>query len=141
MKVLPWAEFTSDLPEDHIEKGPYIVQFGGKSVAAAIGKMLERLGCVVSPPIYAHEHGWELDVQAGRRRMWGQVTLIEGYIFVFEDTSLIDKMLGRHNKVYLDTLMSLSEALAQDSRFHDVQWYSGADLLTGKPGAKAPVIR
>lgn len=72
--------------------------------------------------------------------MWGQVTLIDGHIFVFEDTSLIDKMLGRHNKIYLDTLMNLSEALARDRRFHDVQWYSGGDLLSGKPGAKAPVV-
>jgi hypothetical protein len=139
MKVRHWAEFTSDLPEDHIEDDEEIIQYGGKSVAEAIGGMLKDLGCEVDPPVYAHEHGWEIDARCGKRRLWGQVTLIEGYIFAFEDTSWIAKLLSRPHPVYLDVLTRLADALAADKRFHNVGWYFDSDLLSGEPGAARPV--
>ena len=139
MKVKPWAEFTSDLSEDHIEEDDEIVQFGGKSVAAAIGEILTRLGCVVSAPIYAHEHGWELDIALGKRRLWAQVTLIEGWIFVFEDRSFLPKLLRLPHPIYLDVLTRLADELGQDSRFHNVRWYSNDQVLSGLPGAETPV--
>lgn len=141
MKVRPWAEFRTGLPDDHIEEGPRIVQFGGKSVAKAIADILVGFGCDVSEPIYADEHGWELDIVAGeqRRRLWCQVTLLDKYLIVFEQNSWIANTLGRYHPAYLDMLKRLGAALADDEQFHDVRWYTSADLHTATPGALQPL--
>ena len=140
MKVRTWATFTSDLPDDHIENqaGDEILQFGGKSVAAAIGEILAGLGCAVSPPIYANEHGWELDAKFGKRRFWCQVTLIEGWVMVFEDKTFMGSILGYH-RLYLDVLKRLARELESDPRFHDVQWFGSDEMLAGRVGTKEPV--
>jgi hypothetical protein len=140
MKVLPWAEFRSDLPDDHIEDGDQIVQFGGKSVIAAIGEMLTRCGCEVSEPIYADEHGWELNVKAGRRRLWCQVTLIDKYLFIFEQNSWFGKHFRRYPQEYIDALKHLSAELQSDPRFHEIEWFAEGEALGDKPGAKTPVL-
>jgi hypothetical protein len=129
------------LPDDHIEDGPRIVQFGGKSVAKTIGDMLVGFGCQVSEPIYADEHGWELDILAGeqRRRLFCQVTLIGKFVMVFEQKSWIANTLGRYHPVYLDMLKRLGATLAEDARFHDVRWYRSDELHTAKPGALQPL--
>ena len=140
MRVLPWAEFRSDLPEDHIEDGAIIIQFGGKSVIAAIGEMLTRFGCEVSEPIYAYHRGWELNVGAGRHRLWCQVTLIEGYIFILQQISWFARNFGRYPQEYIDVLKRLNTELQGDPRFHDVQWYTSSEVLSGNPGSTTPVL-
>jgi hypothetical protein len=141
MKIRPWAEFGADLPDDHIEDGSRIVQFGGKSVAKAIGDILVGFGCEVSEPIYANENGWELDILAGeqRRRLWCQVTVIDKFVVVFEQNSWIANTLGRYHPVYLDMLKRLGAALAEDARFHEVRWHRSDDLFSGTPGALQPI--
>lgn len=139
MRIRNWATFTADLPDDQIEDGPEIIQYGGKSVMEAIAVMLTRLGCVVGQPTHAHEHGWELNVDFGKRRLWCQVTLIEGYLFVLEDPSFFSKLLGRQDPRYLNLLTRLAEELGRDPRFHDVLWFYHEDVLSDVPGAKEPV--
>ena len=141
MKVRPWAEFTTDLPDDQIEDSERIVQFAGKSVAKAIMGVLIECGCEVSEPIHAHEHGWELDIIAGeqRRNLWCQITLIDKYILVFEQNSWIANAFGRYSSVYLDMLTRLAAVLAQDQRFHAVRWYTSDELHTQASGASLPV--
>lgn len=141
MKLRPWAEFGTDLPDDQIEEGPRIVQFGGKSVTKAIGDILVGFGCEVSEPIYADENGWELYILAGeqRRRLFCQVTLIGKFVMVFEQNSWLANTFGRYHPAYLDILKRLGAALADDARFHDVRWYTSADLHTAAPGALQPL--
>ncbi len=141
MNVRPCATFTSDLPEDHIEneEGTKILQFGGKSVAEAIGDILTRLGCTVDPPIYAHEHGCELDIKFEKRAIWCQVTLIEGYVLVCKDPTLGSGFLGRHHPAYLNILTRLAQELANDPRFHDVLWFRDEDVLSDVPGSPTPL--
>lgn len=139
MIVRSSATFTADLPDDHVEDGPVIVQFGGKSVAEAIGEILMRLGCVIDPPRYADEHGWELDIKVGKRRLWCQVTFMDFYLLFFEDTSIVNGVLGRHHPLYLETLTRLAEELGHDPRFHDVLWFLRDEVLTGVAGSTEPV--
>jgi hypothetical protein len=141
MKIRPWAEFAADLPDDHIEDGPRIVQFGGRSVAKAIGDILVGFGCEVSEPIYANENGWELDILAGeqRRRLFCQVTVIDKFVMVFEQNSWIAEILGRYHPTYLDMLTRLGSSLAEDERFHDVRWYTSVDLHSPARGASHPI--
>jgi hypothetical protein len=133
------ATFTADLPEDHIEDGPEIIQFGGKSVAEALSEILTRQGCVVKRLRYADEHGWELDLRFCKRSLWCQVTLIEGYVIVFEDISWINELLGRHHPLYLDVLTRLAKELGRDPRFHDVLWFRRDEVLTGAAGSKETI--
>ena len=141
MKVRPWAEFTTDLPDDQIEDGAQIVRFAGQSVARAIADILIECGCEVSEPIYAHEHGWELDIVAGeqRRRLWCQITLIGKYTMVLEQNSWIANAFGRHHQAYIDVLIRLGDALAEDARFQGVRWYTSGELHTRASGASLPV--
>lgn len=139
MKIRPWAEFTADLPDDHIEDGGKIVQFGGRSVAGAIGDMLTLKGCEVSEPIYLDENGWGLHITAEKRRLWCQVTLIDGYVMVLEQNSWIAEVLGRLHPAYLRVLRQLGSALAADPRFHTVRWYTSDELHTGAQGVPSPV--
>lgn len=141
MIVRSCATFTADLPDDQIEDegGAKIVQFGGKSVAEAISEILARLGCAVAPLRYADEHGWELDIKFGKRNLWCQVTLIEGYVIDFEEISWVNQLLGRHHPVYLDVLARLAQELGNDTRFHDVLWFLRDEVLTGVAGSKEPI--
>jgi hypothetical protein len=141
MKVRCHAEFSSTLPDDHIEneEGTEIIQFGGKSVAAAIGEILRGLGCEVEPPAYAGDHGWDFNLKAQGRRFWCQVTLIEGYVFVFENPSWMDKLFKRRPKIYLDLLRGLGCELAADPRFSDIRWLLRDEVMSGAPGASQPL--
>ncbi len=139
MKIRPWAEFTSYLPDDHIEDGAQIIQLGGRSAARAIADMLALGGCEVSEPIYLDENGWGLHITAEKRRLWCQVTLINGYVIVLEQNSWIAEVLGRLHPAYLRVLRQLGIALAGDPRFHSVRWYTSDELHTGAPGAQSPV--
>jgi hypothetical protein len=65
ISVKPLAQFRADFPSDVVEDDGRIVQFGGGNVAEAITQILSRLGCRVAAPIYAGEHGWELDINLG----------------------------------------------------------------------------
>ena len=139
MIIRPWAEFTSDLPDDQIEDETDFVQLGGKNVIEAIGGLLQGFGCKISPAISAGDNGWEMNVEYRGRSLWCQVTRIEGFIFIFEETSWLNKILKRHNPAYIRALSQLADALAADPRFHNVSWYFDSDLLSGEPGAPRPV--
>jgi hypothetical protein len=139
LKVRSCATFTADLPDDHIEDGPVIVQFGGKSVAEAISEILTRLGCAVDPPRYVDEDGWELDIKFGKRRLWCRVTLIDSYVVTFEDKSVMGGLLGRHDRLYVDVLTQLAKELRRDPRFHDVLWFHRDEVLTTVAGSEEPV--
>ncbi len=142
MRVNQCASFQADFPDDAIENDEGFVEFGGHGVAGAIGEFLTRLGCKVSEPINAGEHGWELDVEIDRRHLWCQVTDVVDYmILVFEDQSAIDKVLKRYDAVYIDTIKKLNLALNADERFHDVKWHAeGIDPSPSSPHTLSPVI-
>ena len=62
MKIRPWAEFDSTLPDDQIDSEDEmdILQFAGKGVSEALAEILKGLGCEVLELIYLHERGWEV---------------------------------------------------------------------------------
>jgi len=78
----------------------------------------------------------------GKTQLWCQVTLIENYLFFFEESSrsLISKLRGRHDTLYLDILTRLAQELGCDPRFHDVLWFRTEDVMqTDVPGTTEPV--
>ncbi len=136
MTIRPCAEFRTDIPTDRVENEHDIVQKGGKAVADAIGEMLTRFGFAVTVPPYEGDRGWEVILDKEAFSLWIEVTEIEDWILQTEDLTPIWK---RKAQVYQDALLELSAALARDPRFHDVLWYSQADLLSGRGGSPSPV--
>jgi hypothetical protein len=139
MIIRPCAEFTSDLPEDVIESETDFIETGGRSVTEAIAGLLKDFGCTVDPPEYAGDHGWELYFRWRGRRVWAQITLIDGYIFMTEDLSWFSKHLKRNKLIYADALTRLAEALHADPRFHNIHWCFADELTCHKPGMAMPV--
>lgn len=142
MLIRPWAEFTSDLPTDEIENedGTDFIQYPGKSVAEAVHEILGRLGCELLPVTHAHEHGWEFNFEYKKRRLWCQVTLIEKYLLVVDEISMLRKLFGRPPHAdYLEILSRLAQEMARDPRFEEVLWYASHQVHSGAPGARSPV--
>ncbi len=89
MMIRNLATFRADFPDDQIDDDNDIVQYGGKGVTEAIREMLVGLGYGVSEPIHAHEHGWELHIEAQERNLWCQVTDLREYmILIFDNPTM-----------------------------------------------------
>ena len=139
MRIRPWATLTTDLPDDHIEDDHDIIQYGGKSVVKAIGEILVRLGCEVEEPVYADEHGWEIYITVKKRRLWCQVTLIDKFLILLKQNSWVANAFHPRHPVYIEILSRLALELDADPRFHEVSWFTGAEVDTAFPGTEHPV--
>lgn len=139
MIIRPCAEFTSDLPEDVIESDVDFIETGGRSVAEAIVGLLNEFGCEARAPEYAGDHGWEVYFRWRGRKVWIQITLIEGYIMMTEDLAWFSKHLKRNKLIYAEALTKLATALEADPRFHNIRWCFADQLLGNEPGAPMPV--
>ena len=82
MKVRPWAEFVSDLPDDGVEDDTGFVLYPGRGVAEAIGEHLNKAGYRVSPPEHRWERGWDFEFWASERRFWCQVSDLDEYFLL-----------------------------------------------------------
>ncbi|MFZ3007231.1 MAG: hypothetical protein WA047_13780 [Phenylobacterium sp.] len=143
MKVRPWAEFVSDLPDDGVEDDTGFVLYPGRGVAEAIGEHLNKAGYRVSPPEHRWERGWDFEFWASERRFWCQVSdLDEYFLLVCRDMrrTLTDNLLRRPpNALYVEVLNRLNDALTEDPRFHDIRWKLDKEMSTELPGASSPV--
>lgn len=137
-KVRFWAEFGSSLPTDLIEDDNGFVQLGGKSVAEAIAEILRGLGSDVEQPRNAGDHGWDFVGQVRGAHIWGQVTLIEDYIFIFDRRPTFPNWFQRDPPALFETLGALAAAMAKDERFSDVRWVY--EPLAGETGVVDPLI-
>jgi len=137
-KVRHCAEFASSLPTDLIEDDNDIVQFGGKSVAAAIGEILTGLGCDVELPSYAGDHGWDFCGKIRDAKFFCQVTFIEDYIFLFKRRDEFPSWFQRHPPALYITLDALAVAMARDERFSNLRWVY--EPLAGEKGVVDPLI-
>ena len=126
MTVRSWTKFNSDLPEDAIEGPDDFIQWPGKSVIFAIAELLKECGYEVEEPTHQYEHGWDLFFQSGKRRFWLQVTLIEKYYLVVEESRWL-RFFG-HWPEYFEALSRLSAALNTDPRFSDVRWFTQEEM-------------
>jgi hypothetical protein len=138
--IRPWAEFGGDFPDDQVEDETGIVRFGGKNVSEAIAEILRSFGCEVSAPMYAGDHGWELEIEFRRAAIWAQITsLFPVYNALFTDWPPIF-FSKNNNLIYVNFLTRVNAALATDCRFHDISWHEYDQSGFGNVGADAPVV-
>jgi hypothetical protein len=131
----PEVEFSSGFPDDSIEDEHDFVQWPGRNIAEALKSALERRGYRVSEPIHAREHGWELDIWCGRKRLWLQISVIETELnyLIAEDMTFF---LWRDAKLFRAFLADLHAVLGADPRFNQVRWFSKG----GRDRDEAPAV-
>jgi hypothetical protein len=122
IEVRACAEFRADFPDDGLENEFGFLLFPGKGVPAAIAEMLRGIGCEVSDPIHADEHGWELRIEFKKARMWCQVTSLDAQdcILLFADGAFMGN--SSNSAAYLEAIAKLNLQMRRDPRFHDIGW-------------------
>lgn len=138
MTIRPNIELRADFPDDRIEDDNDIVQFPGRNITEALRDALQALGYQVSDPIHAHEHGWELDVHRGRKRLWMQITSMgdDGECLIM--TKNMTSWLRPDFDVYRVFLTDLQQVLEADARFSQIAWLTKEFWREGSTPARGP---
>ena len=137
--VRRWVRFETTLPDDHIEDEKDIVQFGGKTVAEEIAKIISRLGWAPDDVEYGGEHGWWFTVNVGGHFNYCQVTLIGDFFLLMDGKPFFGWLRKRPNLPYFDLLTKFAEELERDPRFSKVTWHTDDTVELGKNGATRPI--
>ena len=126
MMVCEVVEFLTELPDGAVEDdeaGDFLV-WPGRPSLEAMGGILVDLGCELEPIECADFKGWDMGFRYRGRSLWMRVTQIEKHVAYFADPNLWPKLIGGKHRLYLELLERFGEALAHDSRFSDVQWFT-----------------
>ena len=131
------AAFKADFPDDGLENESGFILYPGRRAAAAVAGLLRGIGCEVSDPLHADDHGWELEIEFKRERMWGQVTSLDAgeNILLFLDGAFMGNASAKPG--YLEAVVKLNLAMHSDPRFQDIRWYRWRD--PAGPAAGAPL--
>ncbi len=125
--------FSSDFPDDAIYDDDQCVEVQpGRNIAEALKAALEPLDYRVSEPIDGGDHGWELDIWRGRKRLWLQISLIDDCIIIAKPVGLWPDM-----KLFRAFLSDLQRILEADSRVNRIGWYPKGGIA----GDAAPATR
>lgn len=145
MRTYSYAECRSNLPsdfdEEESEEGEReeedgheededednVDTYGGRRVAEAIGQMLRDLGYRVEGPICVDDHGWDLDVFVGRKRIWVEVQGDSDEFWL--QTEAMIGVLGRLFRAdvsyYWEFMQRLNDGLRAHPSFTSIEWYGG----------------
>ena len=109
----------------------------GRNIAEALKAALSRRGYRVSEPINGGDHGWELDVWRGRKRLWLQISVLaadECYLM----TENMTFWLWPDMDLFRSFLRDLQSVLAEDSKFCVTGWFSNGASVSATELADAP---
>ena len=129
------VRFCSGFPQDGDDD--LDVQ-SGRNIVEALKAALRERGYRVSEPINGGDHGWELDVWRGRKRIWLQISVLaadECYLMTENMTFWLWPDLG----LFRAFLTDLQSVLAEDSRFCVTGWFSKGASVSGTELAEAPL--
>lgn len=137
MILRPEIEFSSIFPDDSIQDESDYAQWPGRNIAEALKAGLEARGYRVSEPIHAEEHGWELDVSRGRKRLWLQVSVLDAdvnYLIARNMTFF----LWPDIELFRTFLSDLQTILSADDRFSRIRWYRRGGIAGDLAPADGP---
>jgi hypothetical protein len=132
----PEIEFSSTFPDDTIEDEVDIVQWPGRNIAEALKGALEPRGYQVSDPVHAHEHGWELDISKGRKRLWVQISVLSNEVNYLVAKSM--SLLPWDGGLFRSFLEELQAVLEADDRFVRVRWFPKGGIAGNAAPAAGP---
>jgi hypothetical protein len=130
----PDVQFSSGFPYD----GDHDVDVQpGRNIAETLRTALAQLGYHVSEPIDAGDHGWELDIWRGRKRLWLQISVLDAdecYLM----TENMTFWLWLDIRLFRVFLTDLQRVLLEDDRFHVIGWFSKNGSAHDMQPADAP---
>jgi hypothetical protein len=140
IRLRPVAEFRADFPDDQIEDGDRIIQFGGKTVTEAVAEIVRGLGYSIGDLLNEEEHGWQLEVKGENCSLWLQITDLADHMILdaMDATELFERSRSPRARQYAELLPRLNAALKLDGRFHDIKWYTRKNAQ-GEVGVDEPV--
>lgn len=128
------VQFRSGFPDD----GDHDVDVQpGRNIADALKAALARLGYRVSEPINGGDHGWELDVWRGRKRLWLQISVLDAdecYLM----TENMTFWLWPDMELFRAFLADLQRVFAEDDRLCVTGWFSNGTSASATELADAP---
>jgi hypothetical protein len=133
----PEIEFGSAFPDDSIEGENDFIQWPGRNIAEALKTAFERRGYRVSEPIHAHEHGWELNIWRGRKRLWLRIGVVDAELNYLTALNMTF-FLWRDTKLFRGFLSDLHAILGADPRFNQVRWFAKGGIARNDSPAAAP---
>ena len=142
MNLHGYAELVTVLPDDIVEQDGEIVTYPGRNVGEAIGEILRAADYDVGPPEYMDEHGWDLNVYVGGKRIWLELQGIDPGEFVLQTEAMVGvfkRLFGADLTYYAEFLTKLSDGLEQDPRFSKVEWYKLLNHTPVGEGARDPL--
>jgi hypothetical protein len=90
-------------------------------------------------PVESADHrGWDFRFRYRKRRLWCQVSLIEGYLVMIRDLSARWRIFAGDHPDFVRLMSGFGEALATDGRFHDIGWFHEHEILERRVGAARP---
>jgi hypothetical protein len=142
MNFKGYAELVTVLPDDLVEEDDSIVTYPGRNVAEAMAEILRAAGYDVSPPEYMHEHGWDLNVRVGGRRIWLELQGVDPGEFVLQTEAIVGffrRLGGVDLRYYAEFLAKLNDGLKGDPRFSKVEWYELRNHMPVGEAADGPL--
>ncbi len=141
MAMRTCAQFTSGFPDDSVEEGGDIVQFGGKNVADALVAILRARSFQVSDPGYLGLNGWDFNVTEGKTRVSVQVSDVPPIFILITDLHLPFNFFkgdfGRR-ELHAEVLAAMHAGMKADERFADLSWRHQEEIEVDGAGAPAP---
>ena len=138
MTLRPEIIFNSGFPNDAVYDGDGFADIQpGRNVAQTLRAALTQLDYRVSDPINGGDHGWELDIWRGRKRLWLQISVIgddENYLLA-ENMTL---WFWPDQKLFRTFLSDLKSVLDADSRFGRIGWLPKGGIARGLAPAAGP---
>lgn len=129
------VQFCSGFPDD----GDYDLDVQpGRNIAQALKAALSQRGYRVSEPINGGDHGWELDVWRGRKRLWLEISVLaadECYL----TTENMTFWMWPDMDLFRAFLRDLQSVLAEDSRFRVTGWSSKGASVSAAELADGPI--
>jgi hypothetical protein len=128
MNFRGYAELAVNFPDEQVEKDGQIIDLGGRTAAESISEILRGLGYDASPPEYAGDHGWDLNVYVDRKRIWLEIQpgpeKQEHILQIEAMAGFFRRLFGIDLTYYAEFLTKLNEGLRHDRRFASVRWYA-----------------
>lgn len=138
MTVRPEIRFSSAFPDDTIYDAAGFAEVQpGRNIAQALKVALEQREYRVSDPINGGDHGWELDIWRGGKRLWLQITAFdadESYLHAENMTF----WLWPDVNLFRTFLSDLQRILLADSRFSRVGWLPKGGIYRDLAPAAGP---
>ena len=130
--------FEADFPEDGVwTQSGAVVQPSGLNIASALTEMLKHKDFEVSKPTSIESYGWDFTVSGV---VWFVLQCPGPWLLLSKNNGPLMQKVFNPKALALthrDVLEKVNALLHQDSRFHDIRWFTKEDYEKNKDSDRA----